>query len=353
MIQERVKNLRAYMATQHADGVVILQPENLRYFSDFTGGEGALVVTHATAELWTDARYTEQAALQSGTVYAVKNHEGKLAAAISGSLAAAEQVLYEQQVLTHYMYEALAARSQGRFVGVDLTPLRAVKTPAEIAATRKACAIADAAFAKVLPRLHPGMTEREAAAQLECEMLLAGSEEKSFTTIVASGKRSAMPHGTATDKPLETGDFITFDFGAVWNGYHSDMTRTIVLGHASQEQKEFYRLVRESQQLGLSLIKPGMNCREADAEVRAFLTERGMGKYFTHSLGHGTGLEIHEAPILSPRSMATLRKNMIVTVEPGLYIEGKYGVRIEDSLAVTATGCEVLTQTSKELMELF
>lgn len=354
MVQENVTRLRAYMQSIQATAVLLLQPENILYFSGFTGGEGALVVTATRAELWTDARYLEQAAQQAGLLYEIKNHQGKLASCIARTLTAEQvaTVAYEPQGLTYFMYEALAQETTSSFVPADVVSLRAVKQQAEIAYTRRACAIADKAFAQTVAELHAGMTEREVATMLESKMLLLGSEEKSFTTIVASGTRSAMPHGTATDKVIEVGDFVTFDFGAVCHGYHSDMTRTLVMGRASTEQKEWYALVQEGQRLGVALLHVGASCRDIDAQVRAFFAQHGVERYFTHSLGHGTGLEIHEAPVLSPRSTETLKENMIVTVEPGLYIEGKYGVRIEDSLAITATGCELLTQTSKELMEL-
>lgn len=354
MIEERIARLRQFMHEHTADGVVIVQPENLRYFSGFTGGEGALVLSANQAVLWTDSRYTEQAVQQSGTWYEVKNHMGSLSECIGKSLEEmqVQTAVYEENFLTHYMYENIADACECYFQAEDLTQLRAVKEPYELEATRKASQIADQAFADLLPYIKPGVTEKELSARLESNMLLLGSEEKSFTTIAASGKRSAMPHGTASEKVVEAGDFLTFDFGAVWEGYHSDMTRTVVVGKATQAQKDFYNLILEGQQLGVSHIKEGLDCQEVDAIVRNYFAKHHMAQYFTHALGHGTGLEIHEQPVLSPRSQGVLKKNMIVTVEPGLYIEGKYGVRIEDSVAVTATGCEILTKTSKELMEL-
>ena len=259
---------------------------------------------------------------------------------------------YEENFLTHFMYENISDGALCGFLPCDLTSLRAVKEPYELKATRKASNIADRAFADLLPYIKPGVTEKELAARLESNMLLLGSEEKSFTTIVASGRRSAMPHGTASPKVIEAGDFVTFDFGAVWEGYHSDITRTVVVGKASQAQKDFYHLILEGQKLGVSLVKAGVSRREVDFAVRNYFARYHVSQYFTHSLGHGTGLEIHEQPVLSPKSTGVLEENMIVTVEPGLYIEGKFGVRIEDSVAVTANGCEILTKTPKELMEL-
>lgn len=355
MIEERIARLRQFLHEHTADGILIVQPENLRYFSGFTGGEGALVLTDAAATLWTDSRYTEQAACESGAWYTVRNHEGQLTRCIHDEIAdkGIQTVLYEENYLTHYMYEQIAAElEETAFEGADIAILRAVKEPRELNATRKASDIADRAFAKLLEEIRPGVTEKELAAKLESNMLLLGSEEKSFTTIVASGKRSAMPHGTASSKIIEAGEFVTFDFGAVWDGYHSDMTRTVVAGKASQEQKDFYNLVLEAQLLGLSVIKAGAVCADVDAVVRKYFADHHMAQYFTHALGHGTGLQIHEQPVLSPRSTGILKEHMIVTDEPGLYIEGKYGVRIEDSVVVTADGCEVLTKTPKNLIEL-
>ena len=161
-----------------------------------------------------------------------------------------------------------------------------------------------------------------------------------------------MPHGTASPKVIEKGDFVTFDFGAVWDGYHSDITRTVVVGKATQAQKDFYNLILEGQKMGVSLVKAGSSCRAIDMPYATILPAITSVNILRIPLGHGTGLEIHEQPVLSPRSTGVLQENMIVTVEPGLYIEGKFGVRIEDSVAVTADGCEILTKTPKELMEL-
>ena len=354
MIEQRIARLRAFLQEHDADGVIIVQPENQRYISAITGGEGALVIGLDQAVLWTDSRYTEQAANQSGTWYDIKNHHNALSSSIRSSLNDMEIGVagYEENFLTHFMYENISDGALCGFLPCDLTSLRAVKEPYELKATRKASNIADRAFADLLPYIKPGVTEKELAARLESNMLLLGSEEKSFTTIVASGRRSAMPHGTASPKVIEAGDFVTFDFGAVWEGYHSDITRTVVVGKASQTQKDFYNLILEGQKLGVSLVKAGVSRREVDFAVRNYFARYHVSQYFTHSLGHGTGLEIHEQPVLSPKSTGVLEENMIVTVEPGLYIEGKFGVRIEDSVAVTANGCEILTKTPKELMEL-
>ena len=204
----------------------------------------------------------------------------------------------------------------------------------------------------MLPQLRVGMTENEARIILETEMLQRGSREPSFATIVASGYRSSMPHGVASDKVMERGDFVTFDFGAMYNGYHSDMTRTIVLGKATDLQKKLYSVVLEAQMRGVAGVKAGVSGKEIDTICREYIQEQGYGSYFGHGTGHGVGLDIHELPVASPRSNDILASNMVVTVEPGIYLPGEMGLRIEDTVIVTEEGCEILSQTPKELIEL-
>lgn len=221
MTMERIAALRRFLQNHTLDSVIMLQPENLKYFSGFTGGEGALVLTPSRVILWTDSRYIEQAVDECTEKITVMNHGGRLAfSAVSVLIEdGAGAVGYERDFMTHSFFESMAQEDELYFEAVSLQELRAVKETYEIEATRRASRIADMAFAELLPHIRPGVTERQLAALLESKMLLAGSEEKSFDTIVASGKRSSMPHGTATDKLVENGDFITFDFGAVCDGY--------------------------------------------------------------------------------------------------------------------------------------
>jgi len=184
------------------------------------------------------------------------------------------------------------------------------------------------------------------------EHLMSAALGTSFATIVASGNRSSMPHGVASDKVMERGDFVTFDFGAMYNGYHSDMTRTIVLSKASDEQKKLYSIVLEAQTRGVAFIREGVTGAEVDAVCRDYIKEQGYGSNFGHGTGHGVGLDIHELPVASPRSKDVLTENMVVTVEPGIYLPGHMGLRIEDTVIVTKEGCEILTQTPKDLIEL-
>jgi len=217
---------------------------------------------------------------------------------------------------------------------------------------RKAAKIGDDAFAALLPQLKVGMTENDARIILESEMLKRGSEEPSFATIVASGNRSSMPHGVASDKIIDAGDFITFDFGAVYKGFHSDMTRTVVMGPASEQQKNLYSIVLEAQKRGVAAVRAGITGKELDAVCRDYIRERGYTKEFNHGTGHGVGLEIHEEPVANAKSDTVFSENMIITVEPGIYLSGEIGLRIEDSVIVKADGCELLTHSPKELIEI-
>lgn len=354
MIKERIRNLRHYLKDHQIGAAVILKPENQRYYSGFTGTDGALLVSAKTACLLTDARYLEQAA-QESPLYKIIDHKGRLME-IAADLCSVEQLTvigYEDKFLTYQAYLALSGGLEERyFEPISFEELRQVKDKVEIDNIKQACHIADEAFKKLLPCIKLGVTEQYLAMQLECNMLQLGSEEKSFTTIVASGKRSSMPHGVASAKVIESGDFITFDFGAIYKGYHSDITRTVVIGKASAEQKRIYDAVLQAQLLGVQTIKAGIAGYTVDKVCRDYFASIDLGTYFTHGLGHGVGLDIHELPVLSPRSKGILCENMIVTVEPGLYIEGFGGVRIEDSVLVTTDGCEILTHTSKNLLEI-
>ncbi|HWQ62334.1 MAG TPA: aminopeptidase P family protein, partial [Negativicutes bacterium] len=235
---------------------------------------------------------------------------------------------------------------------LHLDKLRMVKDEAELAALRVAVRLADAAFDHILAYIRPGVSEREIALELEFFMRKKGAEKAAFDIIVASGQRSALPHGLAGDKRIAAGEFVTMDFGAVYEGYHSDITRTVVVGKASSRQREIYDLVRAAQQAGLDAITAGRPGCEVDGAARRVIGDAGYGEYFGHGLGHGVGLAIHEEPRLSPVGDVVLAPNMTVTVEPGVYLPDWGGVRIEDTVVVTANGVQILTASSKELIQL-
>lgn len=350
MFKERVSKL---LQATSAEAVYITSAENLMYYSGFTGGEGALVLKRDTLVLFTDSRYLVQAKEESPDFEIVD--VARLRAETFLEEKCPMSLEFEENHLTASAYDKLQKLLPGcEFCPLDETILlqRAVKDAREIELTRKAEHLAVCAFNHVLPQIRPGVKERDIALELEWYMRKNGASAPSFPIICASGVRSAMPHGVASDKTLEAGDFVTMDFGCFLNGYASDMTRTVVLGRATEEQKKIYQTVLSAQRAAVSAVKAGVKGSEIDTVARNIIAEAGYGDYFGHALGHGTGLEIHEKPVLSPRSASVLEPGMLVTVEPGIYIEGFGGVRIEDLLLVTENGYENLTDSPKELLEL-
>lgn len=356
MIADRLTHLRNYLRDSKIPAVLISKDENVYYFSGFRGDSTMLLVTDSKAFLVTDFRYTEQAQQQAPLYELIEQKTGliKKCAEIAKKLRVSS-VSFEGNAIKYDEYASLVKELQPIIAGpsVTLDELRTIKENEEIACIEKACDIGDAAFEDIIKNIRPGMTEIEVAARLENTMRQLGSEEVSFTTIVASGKRGSLPHGIATEKLISDGEFVTMDYGAVYRGYHSDVTRTICVGTADEKQREIYSAVLSAQELGVSLVRPGASGIEVDKQVRLLLNEAGYAEYFGHGLGHSVGLEIHEEPRLSPKSKCTsLNVGTIITVEPGVYIPDWGGVRIEDTVLVTETGARRLTKSSKKLLEI-
>ena len=352
-MNERVLRLRQILAKNELDAVVVIKAENVCYLSGAHCHDTALVLTKNTALLVTDSRYTEQAASEAAGFMIVEQKDGLLTkTAETVAELGCKNVGFESNAMIFDDWRILKAKAKTvNFTPLRIDSLREVKDEDEIQNIKKACQIADAAYNEILNFLRPGLAENEVAARLEYDMRRLGSERPAFTTIVVSGVRSSMPHGTATNKLLNKGEFVTMDFGAVYNGYCSDMTRTVVLGVADPRQKEVYWATLKAQLAGLSALKAGKSGVEVDKAAREAMGE--FADFFGHGLGHGVGLEIHENPRLSPKSRcASLPENAVVTVEPGIYIPKWGGVRIEDTTRVTATGCERLTVSPKELVEI-
>lgn len=351
----RLINLRKKFSSEEVDALLVTKIPNVTYFSGFRGDSSALLIGKNFRKLITDGRYLEQAVTQAKNFTLIEQTEGlykKIVDEIKSS--GCKQVGFEGLVMTVAEHNYLKKNLKGvQFKSVELDTLRQVKDAAEIADIRKACEIADAAFEKVLAVIKPGVREIEVAAELEYLMRRLGSEAAAFTTIVASGWRGSLPHGTATDKKICAGELVTMDFGATYNGYCSDITRTICVGKASDDQRKIYDLVLDAQLYGLEIITAGKSGKEIDEAVRDRLTAAGYGRFFVHGLGHGVGLEIHEEPRLSKLSKCeSLLPDMIVTDEPGLYIGNFGGVRIEDTVLVTSGKAEALTRSPKNLIEL-
>lgn len=356
MNQNRLTALRSLLAEKNLDGVIVTKYVNLHYFSGFRGDDTTLVITKDKALLVTDNRYTEQAQKQAPLFEVVEHKHGLLqkTAELIKKLGC-RNVGFEGNAIIYDVYAGLAALLDGvEFkTPLNLDALRQIKDEEEIGYIRKACVIADKAFEDIVNFIKPGMTEIAVAARLEQVMREAGSEKPSFDTIVASGLRGSMPHGTATEKCIEEGDFVTMDYGAKYEGYCSDITRTVCVGHASDRQREVYNAVLGTQNMVLDAIAPGKSGKEIDAASREFLKKYDLAQYFGHGLGHSLGLEIHEEPRLSPSSTCEhLEPGMLITDEPGVYLPGWGGLRIEDTVLVTKTGSERLTKSNKELVEI-
>jgi Xaa-Pro aminopeptidase len=335
---------------------------NVRYLSGFTGSNAALLVFADShdAVLATDGRYRTQAAQQAPDLeVAIERACGRY---LAGRAAAdkAQRVGFESHVVTVDGYDALAAALGDAGGTTELVrasqtveALREIKDAGEVALLRLACEAADAALADLIDRggLRPGRTEREVGRELEALMLDHGADGISFETIVASGANSAIPHHRPTEAVLAAGDFVKIDFGALVGGYHSDMTRTFVLGKAADWQLEVYQLVADAQRAGREALQPGADLRDVDAAARLVIADAGHGEHFGHGLGHGVGLQIHEAPGIGATAAGTLLAGSVVTVEPGVYLPGRGGVRIEDTLVVADPGQvpELLTRFPKEL----
>ncbi|WP_459546986.1 M24 family metallopeptidase [Nocardia sp. X0981] len=353
--------LRNLLVENEIDGLLVTDLVNIRYLTGFTGSNAALLVHSwdtAPAEdrtvIATDGRYDTQVAAQ------VPDLRAEIARAVTRRVVelAGEwkfgRLGYESHIVTVDQYRSLSELG----TGLDLvaTPglveqLRMVKDEYEIDRLRAACAVGDEALAALLAAgaLRPGRTERQVARDLEWAMFERGASGVAFETIVAAGANSAVPHHRPTGAVLAPGDFVKIDFGAVVDGYHSDMTRTFVLGEPADWQREVYDLVRAAQRAGCEALRPGVPCADVDAAARDVIAAAGHGRLFVHGLGHGVGLRIHEAPGIAKTGTGTLLSGVAVTVEPGVYFPGRGGVRIEDTLVVREGGPELLTHTSKDL----
>jgi len=354
---ERTGRIYNFLKNSGLDAVIIKDPYTIRYLTNFTGDSSLLAADGRRAVLITDGRYTYQAREQVKycQVFEYKSEQpDSIWEAAAKVVSEACKVGFDSDTSLYTEIVALKKYlgSNHDVVPVSFKDLRIIKDETELKSLWQAFKIADAAFERMLGDVKPGITEKELAAHLEYYMRSFGSEGVSFDTIVASGYRSAMPHGAASDKKIELGDFVTFDFGAIYGGYHSDCTRTIVMGMANSWHKEIYSVVEEAQYRGVKAAMPGMTGAELDSLVRGYIEKRGYGKNFSHGLGHGVGLEIHELPLINKRGNIPLEPGMTFSIEPGIYIPGKGGVRIEDTVVLTKEGAQVLTGLKKQLIEI-
>ena len=357
MFKRRVAQLTEQMQDKGIQALMITDSKNRMYLSGFTGSSGVLIVTLKGTYLLTDFRYIEQAQAQVDESIQVVQHEQPVTKTILELMMelTIKELVFEKHHLAYGRYETYQKELEGIHLipGEDLvSQLRLVKDEQEIKLMEKAIAIADEAFLHIINYIEEGVKERDLSLELEHFMKSQGASAAAFEIIVASGERAALPHGVASDKKLKKGEFVKMDFGAKYQGYCSDITRTVVLGNASNKQKEIYNLVLAAQTNALEMIETGLTAKQADRLARSIIEKSGYGEYFGHGLGHGIGLNVHENPRLSPHYDTQLAEGMTVTIEPGVYIPGFGGVRIEDIIVMKASGCQVLTQSTKELIEI-
>jgi Xaa-Pro aminopeptidase len=357
----RQKKLREQLSSTGLDALLVSHLPNIRYLCGFTGSAGFLLVTESVGVFFTDVRYDTQARdevkgakvviARKGVLTALGEWIGAQRKQSKGwtiGIDAEHMTVAERKRLADMLPSGLRLRNAPALV----ERARMVKDEAELALIRAAVRLGATLFDRALEVLRPGVKEAEVAAEMEYAARRAGAEEMSFPTIIASGARSALPHGRATGQTIAAGGFVVCDFGVILAGYCSDQTRTVWVGAPSKEAHDAYAAVREAQEASIAAARPGASVGEVDEAARKVLRKAGLGRYFTHSTGHGVGLEIHEAPRVAAGQKEVLQPGMVITIEPGVYFPGKWGVRIEDMVAVGEGGCEVLTPTGKEFLAI-
>lgn len=358
--ERRWRGVRRAMAEQAIEALLLTHLPDVRWLCGFTGSNAALAVTARKAVLFTDGRYTTQAREETRGARVTIAKKSALREACVLLERSAKRAWFDSEHTTvaelELMHSGLRGKNRrGFFVALQrpLVPaLRMVKDEGELALMGKAAELGCSLFEKILSRMESGVTEIAVAAELEYLARKMGAEGMSFETIIASGARSALAHGRATQAKLPRKGFVTLDFGVILNGYCSDMTRTVHVGGADREERAAYEAVLEAQEAAVAAVKPGASCGEVDEAARSVLRKAGRGKYFTHSTGHGVGLEIHEQPRVAAGQEMRLAAGMVITIEPGVYLPGKFGIRIEDMVAVTESGHRVLTPVTKGWIEL-
>ncbi len=355
-MDQRIQQLRSQFSSLKIDAFLVTFQPHLRYLSGFSGSAGIGLVTHHGCFLITDGRYSSQVRKEArGWRIVITPFSLFDGLQQRNLLRTGLRVGFDGNTLVLSQFQQL----KKLFPKVIFLPkveciekIAAVKDPQEIATIKKAVAITDKVFSEILSLLKPGVTELDIAAEISYRQRKQGAEADAFETIVASGERSALPHGRATSKTIRKGDLVTLDFGCVVDGYHSDLTRTVAVGKPKPEAKKIYTIVHDAQQRAIEAAKSGMKAKELDAVARRYIREQGYDKYYRHSLGHGLGLQIHEAPRISVMSSSVLETGNVVTIEPGIYLPNFCGVRIEDDVVITNGSCQVLTQSPKHLMVL-
>jgi Xaa-Pro aminopeptidase len=354
--QERLKPVRKILGLNQLDGILFSSLENIRYLCGFTGSDGALLITQEESFFLTDSRYwtqSEEEVKGSQIVHYRKKMEGIFSLLFDLKL---RNIGFESASLPFSAHQFLIERlpPEAKLIPLEeeIKNIRALKDKQELTLLRTSVEIASKAYLETLELLKEGVVEREAALEMEWSMKRKGAEALGFDIIIASGKRSALPHGKASSKRVERGDFILIDFGSEFQGYHSDQTRTVVCGSPSSEQQKIYRIVKEAHDKAIERVRPGIPIGEVDGAARNHIRDEGYGEYFGHGLGHGIGLAVHENPVVNGENKGLVQEGMVFTIEPGIYIPDWGGVRIEDMVLVTPQGAELLTYLPTALTEI-
>lgn len=354
---EKLIKARQILEEQHIDALLITNDTNRRYLTDFTGSAGVVIITKTAAVLVVDFRYVEQAHKQAAqySIHSVKNKPSIFEETVKVlEELKVSAIGFEQDHMSYRLYTKYQEAATAEMVPLsgEIEKLRMVKSKEEISRLKTAAEISDAAFTHILSFVQPGVAEVDVANELEAFMRKQGAASSSFDMIIASGERSALPHGLASKQVIRHGDMLILDYGAYYEGYRSDMTRTVAAGEPDARLKDIYAVVLEALMRSLHSIKPGITGRQADAFSRQYIEQQGYGKEYGHGSGHGVGLDIHEEPFMSPRCEHIIQPGMVLTVEPGIYVPGLGGVRIEDDILITDHGNEVLTASPRELIIL-
>ena len=352
-----MKNVEKYLSLlgQEVDGLLLTSRYSRHYLAEFDIAEGVAIVTKNGCRYFTDSRYIESAQNNIKNMEVLEtNRQNSYHKLLNDAIAQfeVERLGYEEGYLTVAEYQDYVQNLSAELIplGSKINSFRAVKEPWELERIRQAQKITDKAFSEVITRIKPGMTEKQLQAELIYCLFKNGGEGLSFDPIVVSGPNTSLPHGVATDRVIQEGDFVTMDFGVLYGGYCSDMTRTVAVGYATEEMKKVYDTVLKAQLAGIAATKAGVPGKEIDNAARQVIVDAGYGDYFGHGYGHSLGMEVHEAPNCNPRGETPMEVNMITSAEPGIYLPGKFGVRIEDLTIFTADGHENITKSPKNLI---
>ena len=356
LIPKRVEKLQERLANESLGGMLVTNLTNVRYLSGFTGSAGSCLILDQKSYFISDGRYLTQSKEQVQDMEIIIDTGSHLQIIKDNNLISngttlgfeADFLSVNQMNKLRELFPDTQWEATSRFV----EEIAAVKDKSELRAIRAAVDITDEVFDQLIPELRIGSVERKVAAKISFAYKILGADGDSYDPIVASGPNSALPHAVPSDREFQDGDFVVMDFGALYQGYHADMTRTVAIGSVTDRHREIYSVVQEAQKRGCEAASAGMSCRELDAVTRDYITEQGYGDYYVHGTGHGLGLEVHTMPRLSQISDDTLLENYVITIEPGIYIPEFGGVRIEDDVIIQNDGCEILNRSTKDLLVL-